>query len=168
MSETLPALIDRIVMSQPSDWNVIGGRPSYSDEFHQLQSGNRKWLEIRSHYTVAAFMPDVSITLAWGLPVVDDFREPWANTFPNPHASSHFLDVFYNGALVFRALYVNVDGGRASLPLPLKHYGGAVPLRYSAFISLLDRLDRSSQFPSYFERAGLKSVDAEWPFEQGR
>jgi hypothetical protein len=77
MSETLPALIDRIVMSQPSDWNVIGGRPSYRDEFHQLQSGNRKWLEIRSHYTVAAFMPDVSITLAWGLPVVDDFREPW-------------------------------------------------------------------------------------------
>ena len=167
MSETLSALIDRIVMSQPSDWNVIGGRPSYRDEFHQLQSGNRKWLEIRSHYTVAAFMPDVSITVAWGLPVVDDFREPWANTFPNPHASSHFLDVFYNGALVLRKQYVSVDGGLAMVPLSLARDQLVVPVAYYMFITLLDHLTWSmpSRPPDYFERAGLQIVNTPWPEE---
>jgi hypothetical protein len=32
----------------------------------------------------------VSITLAFGLHRCDDFREAWANKFPNPHASSSY------------------------------------------------------------------------------
>src|SRR5262245_27336140 len=137
---TLQEIIDRIVMSQPSDWHVMGGHPSYHDRFDQVESGGQTWLELESHRTVAAFKPDASITMAWGLTVNENFQEPWANRFPDSQASSHFVDVFLNGALVYREMYVSVDGARCDLPLPLERHGGRVPLKYFAFIALVERL----------------------------
>jgi hypothetical protein len=165
----LDELLEQIVLSEPSDWHVISGPPSYRDKFAEVSDGKgQHWIDIDSHDNVAAFIPNVSVTMAWGQKVNDDFQEPWANKFPDRRASSHHVDVFYNNALVYRDTYVLVDGGRAHLPLPLERYEGRVPFKYRAFIALVDRLTHVSQFPSYFERAGLQSVDAPWPFQGSR
>jgi hypothetical protein len=162
----LDELMERIIMSEPSDWHTAG-RPTYRDKLDEVGGGDgQHWIEIDSHNRVAAFIPDVSITMAWGLTIVDDFHEPWANLFPDPSASSHHVDVFFNGALVYRASYVAVDGSRCYLPLPLARHDGRVPLRYRAFIALLDRLSHTSDFRGYFERAGLQSADVSWPFDR--
>jgi hypothetical protein len=75
----LDDLLERVVLSEPGDWHVIAGDPSYRDKFDEVQAGEQRWIEIASHHTVAAFIPDASITMAWGLRVNEDFKEPWAN-----------------------------------------------------------------------------------------
>lgn len=67
-----------------------------------------------AHGNVAIYMPDISITMAFGLTAVEDFKEDWAKRFPNSSASSSIVDLFYNGSLVYRDIFVNVDGGRAN------------------------------------------------------
>jgi hypothetical protein len=163
---TLQELIGRIVMSQPSDWHVMAGHPTYRDELMDNEDGDgNHWISIDSHHSTAAFIPDVSITLAWGLTVNEDFREPWANKFPDTHAASAYADVFYNGALVYRALYVLVDGARCLLPLPDQRLEpGGVAEAYAQFVNLLDRLTGHGEFAGYFERAGLARMPGRrWP-----
>ena len=114
---------------------------------------------------VAAYKPDVSITLAWGLELNNNFREEWANKFHDPRASSHYVDIFFNNALVHREIYVIVDGGRAKLPLPnLKDGELQVPRGYHDLVKLLDKIDTyHSQYDGYFERANLKKIEIDWP-----
>jgi hypothetical protein len=120
---------------------------------------------------VAVYMPDVSITMAWGLDCNPDFKEEWANSFPDPKASSHFVDLFYNNALVFREVYVNVDGARGDLPLPSIVRGDdkkivalEVPRDKYRFFSLLDSISRGGrEFERYFSQAGFTMVEREWP-----
>jgi len=155
-----------------SCWGANSG-PSYRDHFEswELYEGVKHILKVKSHSNVATYKPDVSITIAWGLESLDNFREEWANKFPNPRASSSFIDIFYNGALVFRDIYVEVDGGRARLPLPTIKWDDkqkkitelTVPLRRYRLIGLVDSLDHVSQYDSYFQQAGFKVVDTEWP-----
>lgn len=84
--------------------------------------------------------------MAWGLKVVEDFKEPWANKFPDAHASSAHVDVFYNNALVYRDIYVLGDGARCYLPLPkTRETPGAVPEGYARFVRLLDLLEGHSE-----------------------
>src|SRR5258706_10531254 len=117
-------------------------------------------------------MPDISITLAFGLEALADFKEEWANKFPDPHASSSYVDVFYNSALVYRDIYVSVDGGRAKLPLPNRKFDKStdkvialeVPKGRHDFIRLINSLGGAiSQFDEYFARADFKIVDEPWP-----
>jgi hypothetical protein len=122
---TLQALMERVITSQREDWHTINcfgadRGPAYRDRFTfwSKLNGQSGVLEAESHDIVAVYMPDVSITLAWGLRHIDDFEEEWANKFSEPHASSFYVDVFYNNALIFRDICVSVDGGRATLPLP--------------------------------------------------
>lgn len=163
---TLQELMQRIVMSSPGDWHRIGGFPSYRDKFTLHSSADSRWVEVEPHDAVAAYKPDVSITMAWGITVHADFQEPWANKFPDPSASSHLVDVFYNGALVFRTLYVSVDGARAMVPLSRSRDELVVPAPYYAFVTLLDSLSvHVSRASDYFDRAGLRIIDAPWPEE---
>jgi hypothetical protein len=168
---TLAELFTKILSSNPGDWNVIpcaggGSGPSYGSKFTfaDERDGQRFVLDEDSHSSVAAFRPDLSITMAWGLSHSDDFEEPWANGFPDKRASSSFFDVFYNNALVYRGVYVMVDGGRAKLPLPKSRADLVVPVRYSFLVRLLDQLDGySTDYTDYFRRAGFKNSEVECP-----
>ena len=88
--------------------------------------------------------------------------------------SSSYVDVFYNNALVFRDLYVTVDGGRVSLPLPKRKLDESssegkivaleVPEGYHDFIRLVESLEGSAdRFEEYFVRAGMTIVEKLWP-----
>lgn len=175
---TLRELLNVVLESTPDDWHKItcwgaSSGPSYRDhpKFFEVYEGQKDVLVTRSHPEVAVYIPDVSITMAWGLDSNPDFKEDWANKFPDPTASSHFVDLFYNDALVFRDLYVNVDGARCGLPLPSlkrdkdgKVVAREVPHDKYTFFNLLESIGGSViEFDQYFRRAGFTLVEENWP-----
>ncbi len=176
---TLQEVMDTVIRSSRDDWHKItcwGARsgPSYRERFTfwRTWEGQLGVLEAEGQSNVAVYMPNASITLAFGLDDLEDFREEWANKFPDPKASSSYVDVFYNGALVFRDVYVTVDGGRVHLPLPTPKLDEAkkkvialeVPKRRHDFIRLVESLEGSvAEFDRYFQDAGFKIVDRPWP-----
>src|ERR1700678_2321503 len=89
---TLQELIEKVIRSRREDWHKItcwgsNSGPSYHDSpiFWDKWKGHEGVLEVKSHGNVAVYMPDVSITLAFGLHHLDDFEEEWANKFPDSH-----------------------------------------------------------------------------------
>ena len=64
------------------------------------------------------------------------------------------MDVFYNNAMVFRDVYVTVDGGRAKLPLPKRVFDKAkdkvialeVPRAHHDFMRLVDSFQGVSDY----------------------
>lgn len=65
----------------------------------------------------------------------EDFREPWANKFPDRRATGYWCNLFYGSTQIDRYILVAVDGARALLPIPkLGHQGSAqmevLPIEY--------------------------------------
>lgn len=153
-----------VLGSTDADWNVItcwgsGSGPSYRERIVIIGTPDGQRLETESHSSAAAFLPDLAITMAWGFKHLDEFSEPWANSFPDKHASSSWLDFFYNGALIGRDLYVEVDGGRVMLPIPDRETL-VVSRRDYQLVRLLQSLSGTTySFEEYFRRAGLKLAE---------
>lgn len=165
-----------ILRSGRDDWNVIGcsgAGPSYRDKLIEWSSRDLgKWLEVRSHPMVATLKSDLDISLAFGLDCNKDFVEAWANGFPDPKASSHFVDFFFRGSLVHRDVYVTVDGGRGNLPLPIVEYNDdyskiislTVTQDADSFYRLFNQLENTSyEYDDYRKRAGIEVIPGSWP-----
>lgn len=166
--------VSEVLQSEKEDWNVIpcwgsGTGPSYRDKFEiSTRIGPaRSWeLEVLSHSHTAALKDNLAITIAWGLSANEDFQEPWANGFADPHATSSHVDFFYHGALVYRELYVTVDGGRVSLPLPEQRSGQLVVAEnYAKVVALLNSLEGpyADEFERYMTEAGIVRANEVWP-----
>jgi hypothetical protein len=158
----LEQLMTQIIASDRSDWHRIhcgghGNGPSYRQEVIETSNG----LETRQHHMVAVYKADASITMALGLRVMEEYRPDW-NNFPDPNASLHAADIFFNGSLVHRTLYATVDGGRADLPLPTGNTLD-VPADYARLIRLVDALSSVGGSREYFQRAGFREVAELWP-----
>jgi hypothetical protein len=81
-----------------------------------------------------------------------DFRERWANKFPDPNATSYYYYLYYGSTRLKEFILVSVDGGRARLPLPKSAIDFSVePIRYKIAL-IFDRFDTCN---AYMERAGL-------------
>jgi hypothetical protein len=98
---TIYELWETILGSGPEDW-----------VHHELIPNRAK------HWFSAAYVPDISVGLQWGATCEKDFKEDWHSKFPDPKASSEWVDLLFNGHTVDRTALVNVDGGRCYLPLP--------------------------------------------------
>jgi hypothetical protein len=148
--------------SNRGDWNVIScfGMPSF---LPWSPEG-----DFNEHHTRAAYRPNVSIGLAWGITDNENYQADWVQEFEKPlnrPAPSFIADIFYNGMLVARELLVLVDAGRCYLPIPRK--GMQVNHWDHDFAKLLDDLQLAhgvggglgdpsrSEFKDYFRRAGL-------------
>ncbi|HEY0072563.1 MAG TPA: hypothetical protein VGB77_00555 [Abditibacteriaceae bacterium] len=119
--------------SSSDDWNIIycygsGTGPSYREDtaaflesmIMEIRSGERQkeWPK-RYHTQVAAYKPNLSISLAWGLRLeAEELEEAWVEKFPSKRTFLDCVDLFYNNALVERVPYVKIDGGRCLLPKP--------------------------------------------------
>lgn len=161
--------------TETEDWTFIscwgaGAGPSFMDKFDVWTTGRGEFsnIEVDSHSTLMSFKRDLLISVAYGIRHNEDFREDWANRFPDPHAISAFVDFFYAKNLVYRDIYVAVDGGRYLLPLPKqefdKHYkvtGLTVTRERAAFFSLFNGPDSRSYY-EYLHRAGIELVDGDW------
>lgn len=170
---TLHEVIRLIANSTPSEWNTISHGdaqvPAHAGCKFQSTEEEMDTDVHLTHTTGAAFLPNPLITLAWGKTFSGDFEEPWANRFPERHATGELVDVLYAGAPVYQDRYVVVDGGRALLPLPDVE-SLTVPAAKLRFFQLLDALDSPyGANGEYTRRAGIKAVDEPWPvFEKGR
>ena len=159
----LEGLLALITDSDPEEWSQISEGPTYRDYLLEVSSSNHRWTEINSHHTVMVYKPDIAIGIAFGMTWKEDFKEVWANKFPDSRADGRFVDVFYNGMLVHRDFYVTVDGARAKLPLPKTREDLVVNEQYYRLIGLLNSLSGVSDYESYFRRAGLEIGEAKWP-----
>ncbi len=157
-----------VALEHPNDWCVIPycGRsgPSYRDplDSESVHGKEPDVILTDSDGTVGVYKPDVRITLAFGLRAQDDFQEDWCTRFPDPRASVSHADILYNAALVFRAVHVSVDGGRAKLPLPKSRKDLTVPRGYAKFIEITDNMEGVSEYSRYFREAGLTPIDEPW------
>lgn len=87
----------------------------------------------------------------------EDFKEEWANRFPDPHATGVFCDLYYAASRIERFVLVSVDGGRALLPLPKS----ALDLRVPALTYKVAQIhDTLGSLDGYMLRSGLR-VQAE-------
>lgn len=167
----------RIVNTTKDDWTIItcwgfGSGPSYLQRASVWTTGKGEVsnIEFESHGMRASLKSDLSVWFAWGYTSNPDFQEPWANQFPDPHASSGFVDFFYNGVLVFRDTYVSVDGHRCKLPLPDRvfHPQTSEVLRYTvprdkwAFFRMLDSFEHLSEFDRFFTGVKFEVTDEAW------
>ena len=167
-----------ILSSSREDWNVMlawgqGAGPSYREQLIESWSRDSgKWLEVRSHSMVATLRTDIDISLAFGLECNEDFQESWINVFPDPKASSHFVDFFYRGTLVHRDVYVTVDGGRGHLPLPEVKYNSesrkivsyTITEDADKFYRLFNQLESARfEYLQYRENARFVVVPGSWP-----
>jgi len=174
---TLREYAAEILQSSHDDWTVnvcwgSGSGPSYHDRISVWTTGTGKFsnIEVKSHSTLASLKTNLSIGIAWGFPHNEDFKESWANSFPDEHAASAYVDFFYNGTLIFRDVYVSVDGGRAMIPLPDREFDPVthevrrltVPLDKHKFFRLLDRLEKVSDFDRYFGQTRIQIVESPW------
>ena len=101
---------------------------------------------------------DVRISFLRDEDVVSDFKEPWANKFPDSYAVSISVKYRFNGAVVYEDIFVTVDGGRCILPMP-DAGSNTVDAAKATRARLVDATSgHTSQFDSYFQRAGLVST----------
>lgn len=166
---------ERIILDAERDgWTKIGcwgagAGPSYHDALSVWTKGSGEFhnIEIDSHAEIFSLKSDLNISIACGISHNDDFIEEWANSFPDKKASSSFVDFFYCNQLVFRDIYVSVDGGRARIPLPDMEFNHkeqkvaryTVPRKKYSFFSLLNGGD---DYNRYFDRTGIAIVDQPW------
>ena len=92
----------------------------------------------------------------------DDFSEKWAKVFPDPHATSHYYDLHYDGTRIDRFVLVHVDGGRARLPMSKSRVDLEVE-RLPYKIALI--FDQFGTCESYMKRAGLYLAEIEKPIQ---
>jgi hypothetical protein len=163
-----------ILKTNIEDWTKIscwggGAGPSYHDSLSVWTKGSGEFhnIEIESHSELFSLKSNLNISVACGITHNDDFIEDWANSFADKKASSSFVDFFYCNQLVYRDIYVSVDGGRARIPLPdmkfdtksnkVKSY--TVPRDKFVFFKILNSLDR---YQEYFERTKIQTVNEPW------
>lgn len=164
-----------IIDTEIEDWTNIpcwgaGSGPSYRDAISVWTKGSGEFhnIEIESHGNVLSLKKDLLISVAWGITHNDDFVEEWANSFPHSHASSSFVDFFYANQLIYRDIYVAVDGGRCCIPLPEIQIDEStheikalvVPKEKYEFFRLLN--GTGYDYDSYFKRTGIQVVDKPW------
>lgn len=164
-----------IINTDPKDWNNIscwgaGSGPSFRDSFSVWTKGSGEFhnIEIDSHAEIYSLKSNLLISVASGISHNDDFIEEWANSFPDKHASSSFVDFFYSNQLVYRDIYVSVDGGRCAIPLPDIKFDQekgklpklTVPRDKYRFFRLLN--GAGYDYADYFSRTGIEIVDEPW------
>lgn len=172
---TLEEYKDLILSASLEDWNNIGcwgagTGPSFRDSFSVWTKGAGEFhnIEIDSHCEVYSLKKNLSVSVACGIKHNDDFIEDWANSFPDTRASSAFVDFFYNNQLVYRDIYVSVDGGRCRIPLPDMKFNSSthqvekltIPREKYKFFKLLNGL--GNDYESYFHRTKIEVVDEPW------
>lgn len=170
---------DTIVSSDKSDWTVEacwggGAGPSYRYSIGSWVNiaDSVNTLEVKVHTMIASYKPNLSISMAWGIEHNNHFVEDWTDIFHDQSSSSSFIDFFYNGVLVFRDIYVSVDGGRVSIPLPDISFRDSnsgerdrilsVPRSKVDFFRMLNAMETSIDFDRYMKKVGFDITDELW------
>ena len=86
----------------------------------------------------------------------EDFRESWANKFPDPRATGYWCNLFYGSTQIDRYILVAVDGARALLPIPRFDPRDRSMLQVRAIDYKVAQIyDTIKSLQQYMTRAGL-------------
>jgi hypothetical protein len=108
---TLDEILATFLNSSQADWSDDLSTPTF------LYGSPADEDDKRAHHGRKVYKPDIAIGLAWGSTVNDSYHDPWLNKYPDKSPGrSFFIDLLYNGQVVYRELGVSVDGGRYTLP----------------------------------------------------
>lgn len=169
--------IDTIARSAPADWNVeedplffhpasitMGPEAATASLFTAAAEPSAGPLP--AVHFIMAYRRDLSITMAYGMPSRVPLRSDFAARFPDPRASMKRLDFFYNASLVFREVFISVDGEQGILPVP--NPGPTAPYeaprRKCAVARLIHQLTNPMRdFDDYLTYVNLKAIDEFWP-----
>ncbi len=148
-----------VAESDVGQWDRLG-TPSYIDRFGQVEGGGNVWLEHDSHYERAVLTTHIEIGLAWGMTLVENFDEPYLrgdNDSLRDHARSAWVDVLLNGEPVCREVYVSIDSGRGTIPIPeLDDTGRYWISRWQyAVVGLIDAMSSHGHMDRYVKQAGF-------------
>ena len=106
----LDELLKTVWESSFGDWAVIKNGPIFLPEW-----------EGKHHGAIAVYKPNISIILAWGMKTEPSYSAVWLDKREDvfkPPAVRCFLDFFFNGMLVYREEYLEVNEYKCSLPEP--------------------------------------------------
>jgi hypothetical protein len=157
-------LISSLLFASPSiaEYVLPNRKPvrhmDYDEILNFIKTTNAKtdWKFIKTNWAEEAFLKEDSrlrIRVRWddeGIHV-KDFKEPWANKYPNPTANSYWYDLSNDGALIERFILVSVDGAWAELPLPDRNTLEVKPLIYK----VAEVFDELNTLEEYMRRSGL-------------
>jgi hypothetical protein len=115
------------------------------------------------HHGIGVYKPNPSIQIIAGRELVDNYKAPWANSFPDPTAKSVLYLILWNGFPIYESSVVFVDGFRAALPNP-KNWSSNTPTTTTQDIGLarivhsIIAADKDG-FDGYLERALMKVIE---------
>lgn len=149
------------------DWTSIacwgaGAGPSFRDAIHESMHANGSTTHIESHSNILSLKADLNIQIAHGLSCLENYVAPWTKNFTDEAASSFFVDFFYANQLIYRDIYISVDGGRCSLPSPRSNAvkgSFEVPEDKYEFYRLLNDFH---DYDDYMREAGFIITDRPW------
>lgn len=165
---TLDELQQLIMASRVDDWYVAPYGPTYLPPVGPFATRTSHHLGVREHAGRATYVHDVSIGIAYGLDLDDGDREldfGWNRSLPNPLVSRTLCDIFCYGMLVDRRTQLDVDGGRAVLPLdegaiglpghgPTRYYAPRFDVQLARLVHCLSGLAPHT-FDEYLARTGI-------------
>jgi hypothetical protein len=155
---------DLVRQSEATNWHKIEDGPTYRSRF-ESSTGPEQWrLEEDSHGTVAVYMPDVDLTIAYGMelyPAVRDREFDWSINFHDISVQLCFTDIFWSGSLVDRVIYALVDGARGVLPFGQGPEGLRVTTYERDVARLLHNIGGTGfgSFDSFFTRVPFELSD---------
>ena len=163
----LADLLEMICQSDPTHWNSID--PPYAKYVTHLEVV-RESIQAESfgHYALWVYVDDIQISVALSEELDRhgaEYQAEW-NTFPDKRINEHFLDVIYNGQIVYREVVLGVDGGRALLPSPKLETIDTGQMWHEPFTNtvtelqfelaqFLARVQGNREFDGYFKQAGF-------------
>jgi hypothetical protein len=174
-----------ILASTPDEWEVPIIGPTYLNRFGMVTTFEgdahrpHHHVEQDEHMHRAAYRPDVSLGLAWGMRAGhedDEHHFPWSDRFADRTVRLQFIDVLWNGMLIDRREVAHVDGHRGTLPhaRPMvvdtgQHWPEAIGETTNPYDVQLARLTHVlaggslEEFESHFRRSGIVEIpdDAE-------
>lgn len=152
--------------SSESDWRLIT-RPTFRHHFARGvdDKGEEVSVEVDEHKVALTFVPNIRITLAYGLVADSNYRIDPKHKLGALNARSEYVDCFYDNILVHRETVVRVARQRCVLPEPMDwELPVKVPKRKARFAKLIHVLaGPPTDFDEYFQEAGMVEIEAPWP-----
>ncbi|MET7391811.1 hypothetical protein ACFYPT_42405 [Streptomyces sp. NPDC005529] len=149
----LDSVRETIQSSTTSDWHRVEGAETFLYSWYSSSAGIAR---CSAHTDLMTYRPDVSLSLAFGLPE-REAREllPLWDRWPSKEpAIPCYADILWNGSLIDRYVFAQVDLGRAYLPWP--DDGRTVSQFHAAFMKLIDESLGHRNFDRFMRQAGLE------------
>jgi hypothetical protein len=125
------------------------------DEIEKIIRGSdaEDWLYSESRRTWV-YKNDINLSISEEeMNPPNPFSDSWATVHPNPHAYEQIYSITYGGSFIKEETLVVVDGGRATLPIPIP---GTSFVDDNISYAVAKIIDETGTLTEYMERSRLR------------